>query len=100
MHCSFNTIKAEPNHVLLGLKISISFKQIACQDWFLAIPMLCDRWRGENCLNAMDGCSTDDRDMRPILGLGGHIAKVVHIYLEEFGWHFSSPSHEVILNGH
>ncbi len=100
MHCLLNPIKAESNHVLLGLKILIPFKQLAHQDWFLAILMLCDRWRGENCLDAVDGCSSDDRVMRPILGLGGRIAKVVHIYLEEFGGCFSSPSHGDILNGH
>ncbi len=95
-----NTIEAEPNHVLLGLEIPISFKELTRQDWFLAILMLRDRWRGENCLDAMDGCSSDDRDMCPILGLGGHIAKVIHIYLEEFGGRFSSPSHGDFFNGH
>ncbi len=81
MLCLLDAIESKPNHVLLRLKIPIPFQQLALRDWFLAILMLCDCWRREDCLNAMDGCPSDDRDMRPILGLGGCIAKVVCVCL-------------------
>ncbi len=47
MHCALDAVETEPNHVLFGLKLPIPFQQFACQDWFFAILMFCDRWGGK-----------------------------------------------------
>ena len=62
-----DSIEAETNHVLLGVKISIPRRQFLCRDRFFSFFMVGDQGRGENCVDTMDGRFLNDRDMRNII---------------------------------
>ncbi len=100
VHRVFYSVKDESNHLLLRVEVSISRRTLLCRDRFLAIRVVRHRGRGEDGMNAMDGCPSNSRNVLAIFRLGGGITKVIHIHLEELGGRPCSTSQRYIHYRH
>jgi len=78
-------VETEADHLLLGVAVSIPHCQLLHGDWLLSALVVGDRGRRKDCVDAVDGRSLDEGYVRPIIGLGGGVAEIVDIDLEEPG---------------
>ena len=85
LYCLLDPVETETDHLLLGVEISISRCQLLRGDGFLSALVVGDQGGRKNRVDAVDGRLLDEGYMRSIIGLGGGVAEIVDIDLNEPG---------------